>query len=166
MKMIIESSLKLLFPTIKNIEFWATGSQIYGYPTEDSDYDIITHLSYRDQVIKVLETQNIEVTHSNYYNCIKFKFLNITINMIFLDDKNKHAWIQATTSMVAIKESICDERFNPLRDRNQRYKLFQNLVTHFGGELPTTVYEPKSRMVTGADLLTAVQKLSDSDIPF
>ena len=147
MRTIIENSLKLLFPTIKNLEFHATGSQVYGYPNEDSDYDIIVSETRRQEILDILKQQNIDIEHSKLYKCIKFKFLNVVINLIFLDDRNKAAWIYTTNAMIGFKEfgeRVTGYPPGCLTDKLLRCKLFNSLVKQFGGDPTTEVYKPTS----------------------
>lgn len=148
MNKIFETSLKLLFPTIQGLEFWATGSQIYGYATEGSDYDVIVDLERKNDILEVLKSQNIDYQHSNVFDNIRFKFLNIDINMIFLNPKNRDAWISATQTMCTFREfteRVSSQRAECLVNKKLRCDLFSKFVLQFGGDPTEKVYDPNTR---------------------
>lgn len=173
-EMNIENGLKLLFPTVTGVEFFATGSRVYGYPQETSDYDVLVHESFKTKIVNALEKQKIEVTHSNYFNCIKFDFLSIKINIVFMDNRNLEAWKLSTQAMLAFKNFVEDTSYDAksvLIDKNYRYALFGRFLKQFGGDDAREKYDStlrKSRILAGLEDLAAVKPPGphDIDIPF
>jgi hypothetical protein len=147
----LEALLKVMFPDY-NGEFYPTGSEVYGYSNELSDYDFMVlspegigmpENKVRNEIIKRLEELQIEIEHSQYFNCIKFNLLDKKINLVFLNDKNYSAWMSATKVLKALKKFHEDQLmpYNCLADKRLRCILFQQMVTEFGGDDVGLVYE-------------------------
>lgn len=173
----LESLLKVIFPGYEG-EFYPTGSEVYGYPNELSDYDFMVldpEGKIRGRLVARLEELETEIESSQYFNCIKFPIMDKVVNLIFLGQVNYNAWMKATRAMKAMKkfhESQPVLAASVLQDKILRCMLFQELVIEFGGEDVGLVYERQwpayqienlnQAAVTGGLL----QHHEDEDIPF
>lgn len=177
MKMKLESLLKVMFPNYEG-EFYPTGSEVYGYPNEQSDVDFMVldpEGRLRDRLVARLEELGSEVETSNYFNCIKFPIMDKVVNLIFLGQVNHNAWMKATMAMKAMKkfhegQPVLDSPI--LKDKGLRCKLFQELVIEFGGEDVGLVYERQwpAQQIENLNRAAAsdgfLQHDEDEDIPF
>lgn len=172
MKMKLTSLLKVIFPGYEG-EFYPTGSEVYGYPNEQSDVDfmVLDLEGYtRRRLVAKLEELETEVESSQYFDCIKFQLFDKKVNLIFLNPVNYKAWKDATKAMKAMKKFHDSQPVlaaSVLQDKRFRCKLFQELVTEFGGDDVGRVYErqPSNLLVerTGGLLFPSN---TDDDIPF
>lgn len=165
-----EALLKALFPDYEG-DFYPTGSQVYGYPDVNSDYDFMVldpDLRLREKIINKLKELGTDVVHSKYFDCIKFNLMGRAINLIYLNQTNYTAWERATCTMKAVKKFYDSQPLvkNPISDRSLRYKLFQELVTEFGGTVVAAVYEDRLGQYIGLGTLPVNPNLDTDEIPF
>ena len=108
-----------------------TGSQVYGFPSEKSDWDVcVSYLDLESATNWIVELGGSFTEQSNYNDGTKYTFNDDSvINLIPLHHMDLLYWALATREMEEMKISGYYEE--SLRDKKTRHSLFELKRTTF-----------------------------------